>query len=88
MIPLGKFCEKFGSLDDEQETVEVFEEAWIFNTSSVGKKILNAIKRVGRSQNNMLIYSTQSVSDVAAEDDHGILEQFLPLMSRQKKTRF
>lgn len=71
MIPLGKFCEKFGSLDDEQETVEVFEEAWIFNTSSVGKKILNAIKRVGRSQNNMLIYSTQSVSDVAAEDDHG-----------------
>ncbi|WP_321387366.1 ATP-binding protein [uncultured Enterococcus sp.] len=71
MIPLGKFCEKFGSMDDEQETFEVFEEAWIFNTSSVGKKILNAIKRVGRSQNNMLIYSTQSVSDVTAEDDHG-----------------
>ncbi|MGL4695253.1 ATP-binding protein [Enterococcus larvae] len=71
MIPLGKFCEKFGSMNDEQETFEVFEEAWIFNTSSVGKKILNGIKRVGRSQNNMLIYSTQSVADVTAEDDHG-----------------
>lgn len=71
MIPLGKFCEKFGSMDDDQETFEVFEEAWIFNTSSVGKKILNGIKRVGRSQNNMLIYSTQSVTDVTAEDDHG-----------------
>ncbi|MCB5956415.1 ATP-binding protein [Enterococcus sp. CWB-B31] len=71
MIPLGKFCEKFGSMNDEQETFEVFEEAWIFNTSSVGKKILNSIKRVGRSQNNMLIYSTQSVTDVTSEDDHG-----------------
>ena len=71
MIPLGKFCEKFGSMDDARETFEVFEEAWIFNTSAVGKKILNAIKRVGRSQNNMLIYSTQSVVDVTTEEDHG-----------------
>lgn len=71
MIPLGKFCEKFGSINDDEETFEVFEEAWIFNTTAVGKKILNSIKRVGRSQNNMLIYSTQSVSDVTSEDDHG-----------------
>lgn len=71
MIPLGKFCEKFGSMNDDEETFEVFEEAWIFNTSAVGKKILNSIKRVGRSQNNMLIYSTQSVTDVTSEDDHG-----------------
>ncbi|MHC5217950.1 ATP-binding protein [Enterococcus sp. LJL128] len=71
MIPLGKFCEKFGSMNDDQETFEVFEEAWIFNTTAVGKKILSAIKRVGRSQNNMLIYSTQSIADVTSEDDHG-----------------
>lgn len=71
MIPLGKFCERFGSMNDEQETFEVFEEAWLFNTSSVGKKVLDAMKRVGRSQNNMLIYSTQSVSDVTQGDDSG-----------------
>lgn len=71
MISLGKFCEKFGSMNDEEETFEVFEEAWLFNTSSIGKKILNSMKRVGRSQNNMLIYSTQSVSDVTSDDDGG-----------------
>lgn len=71
MVPLGKFCERFGAMNDDEETFEVFEEAWLFNTSSVGKKILNAMKRVGRSQNNMLIYSTQSVVDVNSEDDHG-----------------
>ena len=71
MIPLGKFCEKFGAMNDDEETFEVFEEAWLFNTSSVGKKILNGMKRVGRSQNNMLIYSTQSVEDISQEDDNG-----------------
>lgn len=71
MVPLGKFCERFGAMNEEEETFEVFEEAWLFNTSPVGRKVLNAMKRVGRSQNNMLIYSTQSVADVNQEDDHG-----------------
>lgn len=71
MMPLGKFCELFGSRDDKEETFEVLTEAWIFNTSSQGKAILNSIKRVGRSQNNLLVYDTQSINDVDQEDDHG-----------------
>lgn len=71
MMPLGKFCELFGSRNDKEETFEVLEEAWVFNTSSEGKAIVNSIKRVGRSQNNVLVYSTQSVNDVDSEDDHG-----------------
>ncbi|WP_290032900.1 ATP-binding protein [Ligilactobacillus cholophilus] len=71
MIPLGKFCEKFGSDDTNTYTAEVFDEAWIFNVAKDGKKILKSMKRVGRSQNNMLLYATQSVADITDQEDHG-----------------
>lgn len=71
MIPLGKFCEKFGSNDSNSYTAEIFDEAWIFNVAKSGKKILKSMKRVGRSQNNMLLYATQSVADISDQEDHG-----------------
>lgn len=71
MIPLGKFCEKFGSNDTNSYTAEIFDEAWIFNVAKSGKKILKSMKRVGRSQNNMLLYATQSVADISDQEDHG-----------------
>ncbi len=71
MLPLGKFCEKFGSEDPTQDTITIFDEAWIFSSAKGGKKILKGMKRVGRSFNNMLILATQSVEDVSEKDDHG-----------------
>ncbi len=71
MLPLGKFCEKFGSEDPSQDTVIIFDEAWIFASARGGKKILKSLKRVGRSFNNILVLVTQSVEDVSEKDDHG-----------------
>ena len=64
MLPLGKFCEKFGNQDDQQYTVEFFDEAWIFAKAKGGREILKSMQRVGRSFCNILVYSTQSVNDV------------------------
>ncbi|MFC5632041.1 MULTISPECIES: ATP-binding protein [Streptococcus] len=67
---IGYFCKRFGSADIAEETITVMDEGWLFETSSTGKKILNDIKRLGRSQNNFLIVITQSVVDVNAEGDN------------------
>lgn len=64
MLPLGKFCERFGNQDDRQYTVEFFDEAWIFAKAKGGREILKSMQRVGRSFCNILVYSTQSVNDV------------------------
>lgn len=67
---VGYFCKRFGSADIAEETITVIDEGWLFETSTTGKKILNDIKRLGRSQNNFMIFITQSVKDVNAEGDH------------------
>lgn len=69
MYALGYFCTKFGKQNPHQETIEFFDEAWFFNSTSVGKKILKMMKRVGRSENNFLVFITQSVNDIQSEDD-------------------
>ncbi|MCC2441836.1 ATP-binding protein [Bacillus paranthracis] len=71
MLPLAKFCEKFGSKDKDEETAEIFDEAWMITRARGGKKLTKSARRVGRSYNNALIFVTQSVSDVQNEDDKG-----------------
>lgn len=71
MFALGKFADKFGRENPKEYTFEIIDEAWIFQTSSMGRAILKSIKRVGRSFNNALVYSTQSIADISSEDDHG-----------------
>ncbi|EJA0792004.1 ATP-binding protein [Listeria monocytogenes] len=71
MIPLAKFCEKFGSKDKNQETVEIFDEGWMLTSARAGKKLVKSMRRVGRSYNNALVLVTQSVGDVNTEDDNG-----------------
>ncbi|QWI47091.1 ATP-binding protein [Bacillus mycoides] len=71
MLPLAKFCEKFGSKDKTEKTAEIFDEAWILRKSRIGKKLSSESRRIGRSYNNALIYVTQSVSDVNSEDEKG-----------------
>lgn len=71
MLPLAKFCEKFGSKDKTEKTAEIFDEAWILRKSRAGKKLSAESRRIGRSYNNALIYVTQFVSDVTGEDDKG-----------------
>ena len=71
MLPLGRFCEQFGTENPEEYTIEIFDEAWIFEKAQGGKAILKSMRRVGRSMSNILIYSTQSVMDTADEEDHG-----------------
>ncbi|HBN5100597.1 TPA: ATP-binding protein [Listeria innocua] len=71
MIALGKFCAEFGARNPAEETVEIFDEAWIITSARGGKKITKSMRRIGRSFNNALFYITQSVSDVTSEDDRG-----------------
>lgn len=71
MYPLSKFCEKFGSKDKEEKTVEIFDEAWMITSARGGKTLIKNMRRVGRSYNNALLLVTQSVSDVQKDDDKG-----------------
>ncbi|GAK30778.1 conjugal transfer protein [Weissella oryzae SG25] len=71
MIALGKYLEKFGRADTNKFTMEIMDEAWIFNTSPAGKKVLDSILRLGRSENNMLISATQNITDVGGEGNNG-----------------
>ncbi|CAK1230854.1 ATP-binding protein [Fructobacillus cardui] len=71
MLALGKYLEKFGRENPDEFSVEFIDEAWIFNTSEAGKKVLDGIKRLGRSENNMLCYATQRVEDIANEQSQG-----------------
>lgn len=69
MFCIGKYCEKFGSRNVEEETCIFVDECWLFQITEVGKSIFNSMRRVGRSQNNMLIYGTQSVLDFDIEKE-------------------
>ena len=71
MLALGKYLEKFGRQNTAEFSIEMIDEAWIFTASNAGKKVLDAIKRLGRSENNMLVYSTQRVGDVSGADSQG-----------------
>ncbi|GMA08266.1 hypothetical protein GCM10025886_14170 [Tetragenococcus halophilus subsp. flandriensis] len=68
MLPLGKFCEMFGSQNPKEYTVEFFDEAWIFTVAKGGKQVLKSIKRVGRSMSNMCVLGTQSIHDSDQEN--------------------
>ncbi|MCY8475355.1 ATP-binding protein [Bacillus halotolerans] len=70
MFALGKFCELFGMNQDEQ-TVEFIDEAWIFTTSQQGKKVERQMRRIGRSYNNAEYFISQSTKDALKEEDNG-----------------
>ncbi|HDA7257971.1 TPA: ATP-binding protein [Staphylococcus aureus] len=69
MLLIGKFLEKFGSRRDVQTTIFI-DEGWAFSASRQGKKVGKRIKRTGRSENNSLVFITQSVKD-KVDDDGG-----------------
>ncbi|HBC4478104.1 TPA: ATP-binding protein [Staphylococcus aureus] len=69
MLLIGKFLEKFGSRRDVQTTIFI-DEGWAFSASRQGKKVGKHIKRTGRSENNSLVFITQSVKD-KVDDDGG-----------------
>lgn len=71
MLALGKYLEKFGRENPDEFSVEFIDETWIFNASEAGKKVLDGVKRLGRSENNMLCYATQRVGDIANEQSQG-----------------
>ncbi|MED4788715.1 VirB4-like ATPase ConE [Bacillus atrophaeus] len=70
MFALGKFCELSGMNQDEQ-TVEFIDEAWIFTTSQQGKKVERQMRRIGRSYNNAEYFISQSTKDALKEEDSG-----------------
>lgn len=84
MLPLGKFCEMFGAENKDEFSVEFFDEAWIFSKSQAGQDVLEDMKRVGRSFNNTLIYTTQSINDVKA-DEGGQFGQIFAFDSREER---
>lgn len=69
MYSLGYFCMEFGQRDAGKETVSFFDEAWLFQSSQIGAAVLKKIKRVGRSYDNFLVLTTQSVRDLKDEND-------------------
>ncbi|MGV6971599.1 VirB4-like ATPase ConE [Bacillus halotolerans] len=70
MFALGKFCELFG-MNQEEQTVEFIDEAWIFTTSQQGKKVERQMRRIGRSYNNAEYFISQSTKDALKEEDSG-----------------
>lgn len=69
MHALGAFCQRFGSLNDEEATIEFIDEAWVLMKSNIGRRLVMTMKRVGRSQNNKLVIISQSVNDTKFEED-------------------
>ena len=68
MFALGAFCKHFGERSND-ETLEIFDEAWVLMQSSEGKAVIKSMRRVGRSKYNTLCLSTQSVHDAENEED-------------------
>lgn len=68
MFALGAFCKHFGERTNE-ETVEIFDEAWVLMQSSEGKAVIKSMRRVGRSKYNVLMLVSQSVHDAENDDD-------------------
>lgn len=68
MFALGAFCKHFGERSDD-ETLEIFDEAWVLMQSSEGQAVIKSMRRVGRSKYNTLGLVTQSVHDAENEDD-------------------
>ncbi|HGI4549937.1 TPA: ATP-binding protein [Streptococcus agalactiae] len=68
MFVLGAFCKHFGERSDD-ETVEIFDEAWVLMQSSEGKAVIKSMRRVGRSKYNVLMLVSQSVHDAENDDD-------------------
>lgn len=68
MFALGAFCKHFGERNDD-ETLEIFDEAWILMQSSEEKAVIKSMRRVGRSKYNTLCLVTQSVHDAENEED-------------------
>ncbi|WP_438832162.1 ATP-binding protein [Streptococcus pluranimalium] len=69
MYALGNFCIRFGERDYGEKTLEVIDEAWTFNITSYGRSLIDRIKRVGRSQNNFLLFVSQEPDDSNSGDD-------------------
>ncbi len=61
MLCIGKYIRLFGSQNPTEYTYEIFDESWVLKSSSIGKEIINEIKRVGRSFCNACIFADQSV---------------------------
>lgn len=70
MLIIAKFMEQFGKHPQEQTAI-FFDESWLLNMSTIGQKLLNSLKRMGRSMNNALIFGSQSVKDTESYNNHG-----------------
>lgn len=69
MFALGAFCTHFGERNENEDTIEFFDEAWILMKSAEGKAVIKNMRRIGRSKNNTLALITQSVHDAENDDD-------------------
>ncbi|MBF1708338.1 MAG: ATP-binding protein, partial [Streptococcus sanguinis] len=63
LYALGDFCIKFGERDYGQKTVIGQDEAWVLSITAYGRGLQDRIKRVGRSQNNFYVFTSQLPED-------------------------
>ncbi|WP_349549655.1 ATP-binding protein [Leuconostoc pseudomesenteroides] len=87
MLSLGKYLEKFGRENPDEYSCEIIDEAWIFTKSEAGRVIFKGIRRMGRSENNALIYTTQRISDIDNEESDGQYGQIFAFDSQDVRER-
>lgn len=71
MCCVGEYIRLFGKKDSTEYTYEIFDESWVLSTSSIGRRIIQEIKKVGRAQCNGCIFASQSVKDTDTEEIKG-----------------
>lgn len=69
MFALGAFCTRFGERNQYEDSIEIFDEAWVLMDSKEGRAVIKSMRRVGRHYSNALGLVTQSVHDVEVDDD-------------------
>ena len=70
MFALGAFCTHFGERNENEDTIEFFDEAWILMKSAEGKAVIKKYASDWTLQkNNTLALITQSVHDAENDDD-------------------
>ena len=67
MLPIASFALRFAASDRTIFKPMIFDESWALSTTAAGIKLLNALARLGRSQNAAVIFIGHSVTDLKGD---------------------
>lgn len=67
MLPIASFAQKFARSNRDIFKLIVFDESWALSTTTMGKKMMDSLARMGRSLNSGCIFIGHSVDDLSGE---------------------